>query len=106
MYRYMRIAALSVVLLAACTRASIDEPAPHPVREPVDRGAPPIITPPATAAPSAPAAIPANVYPWLDDPTSGVAAPEDTLEDRFAPPGGFVRAGVAGGSFGAWLRRL
>src|SRR5690554_5033029 len=99
MYRYMRIAALSVVLLAACTRASLDEPTPHPVPEPVDRGPAQIVAPPAgAAAPSAPAAMPANVYPWLDDPTSGVAAPEDTLEDRFAPPDGFARAGVAPGS--------
>ena len=42
-------------------------------------------------------------YAWQ---SSAPALQRDTIETRFAPPSGFVRAGVAPQSFGAWLRGL
>lgn len=108
----MRIAVLSVLLLAACSRAVLDEPAPRPVPAPapVGYGSATIAAPAKQGqqgvAPPPPAAKAEQVYPWLDDPASGVAPPDGALEDRFAPPEGFSRVTTAGGSFGAWLRRL
>lgn len=69
---------------------------------------PPVAGSASIAAPSPPpvprlAALAAR-YPW---PKSRPDAPEgDRLEGRFPAPDRFVRASVAPGSFGAWLRDL
>ncbi len=68
-------------------------------------GPPPIAAPPpADPLPDRSPAILAARYPW---PGSRPDAPEhDRLERRFPTPSRFVRASVAPGSFGAWLRDL
>jgi hypothetical protein len=53
------------------------------------------------AAP-APAAPPAQAYPWR----SPAAPAAETLAQRIAPPPGFERIAVAPESWGAWLRGL
>ena len=47
----------------------------------------------------------APTWPWLDDWRGEVPA-HTPLEQRFAPPAGFVRVPLAAGSHGAWLRQL
>lgn len=62
--------------------------------------------PPAAAPASldrSPAALAAR-YPWPGSRPD--APPNDRVEQRFAPPRGFVRAELPVGSFGAWLREL
>jgi hypothetical protein len=62
-------------------------------------------------APTAAAATSARgpdtaAYPWHADPSLQPLEAVDRLEDRFAPPRGFVRAELPADSFGAWLRDL
>ena len=111
------------LLTAGCT-SPIDPPLPVRAPDPSARAeaapsskttlaAPPRASAPASVAASAPPVAPtldrtpealAARYPW---PKSRPDAPEeDRLEQRFPPPHHHVRAAVAPGSFGAWLRDL
>jgi uncharacterized protein DUF4846 len=74
---------------------SVAAPPPPPAAAPTPAAAPPIDR--------SPAALAAR-YPWPKSRPD--APPGDRLEQRFVPPDGFVRAPVAAGSFGAWLRDL
>lgn len=61
--------------------------------------------PPSHHAEPAPEPASGLAYPWLGD-RAVMPAAVDSLEQRFAPPAGFVRASLPRGSFGGWLRRL
>ncbi len=69
----------------------------------------PAATPQGAPKPAPAAAIKAPLgdrYPWLDDATIAVPRPADNVEERFAPPAGFLREELDPTSFGAWLRGL
>ncbi len=74
-----------------------------------DRPPSPLAT--ASAVPPAAATQPAapldtKPYPWHHDPSIEPLEAVSTLEQRFAPPVGFVRVDLPPDSFGAWLRRI
>jgi len=62
--------------------------------------------PAATATSRAQSPPDTSAYPWHNDPSIKPLTAVDRLEDRFAPPAGFVRVPLEPGSFGAWLRDL
>ncbi|MEQ9322198.1 MAG: DUF4846 domain-containing protein [Polyangiaceae bacterium] len=61
---------------------------------------------PSVEVPAASTPVDLDAYPWHTDETIEPLAAVDHLEDRFAPPSGYVRVAVKPDGFGAWLRRI
>ncbi len=118
---------MAAALVASCTRAErhgADGPtettgrSPGPPTQistasPSSAGAVPSASPTAnaaaasaTAARRAAAPLDTDPYPWHQDRSVEALPAVDTVEQRFAPPEGFVRVPLEPDSFGAWLRRL
>lgn len=104
--------------LAACSLRS-SAPSEPDCREGPREPATAIAAPPQSAAaspaprPSAssvatatPLQVKRDDYAWLTDPSIRAQSVDGSLEGRVAPPPGFTRVALAGGSFGAWLRGL